>query len=155
MVFEKMYNSTYYSFFQPTFGSFIQSYPLTYLFIVSFVITLITTIAYKYLTNQVLMKSLKEEGKSLQAEMKQHKDNPTKLMELQQKSLVKTGQYFKHSMKSSLITIIPIIFIFQWLGKAYKGIDLNFLGLINSWFWVYLILIFALSPILRKLLKVH
>ncbi len=122
---------------------------------ISFFITLVITIAYKYLTDQNLMKSLKEDTKRLQAEMKLHRDNQSKMLEINKEAMEKNMKYMMHSLKPNIVTIIPLLLIFGLLGNAYKGLNLNFLGFIDGWIWVYIIASVASSIILRKLLKVH
>ena len=105
------------------------------LILVSFIITAMITLAYKFLTDQKLMKELKAEMKSMQKEMKEFKDHPEKMMSLQKDVMSKNMKYMMQSMKPTLFTFIPIIVIFGWLRAYYKGLgdpDVLF-GL--SWFW--------------------
>ena len=67
--------------------------PLIAVILISFIISIVMLFAYKKLTDQSLLKRLKDEIKELQAEMKTLKDKP-----------------------DNLFTIIPIIFIFGWLN---------------------------------------
>ncbi|NQU98350.1 DUF106 domain-containing protein [Candidatus Woesearchaeota archaeon] len=85
--------------------------------IISFVLTLIITLVYKYATDQTLMKKLKAEMKELQKEMKRLKDNPQKAMVHQKKMMQKNMKYMKHSFKPTLYTFVPIIIIFGWLNS--------------------------------------
>ncbi len=152
MVFESFSNSTMlYNIVRPASVA-VQTLILIG---ISFFITLIITVAYKYFTDQNLMKSLKEDTKRLQSDMKNHKDNPTKMMEIQKEAMEKNMKYMMHSFKPTLITLIPLLIIFAWLRNAYKGIDLNFLGFIHNWIWLYILVSIISSIILRKLLKVH
>lgn len=142
-------------FFDSIFGNMVKTAPLTTLIGISIVITFIVTIAYKYFTDQALMKSLKEDTKRLQSEMKNHKDNPTKMMEIQKEAMDKNLKYMMHSLKPTIITLIPLLIIFTWLRNSYKDLSLNFLGFIDSWIWAYIIVSLIASIALRKLLKVH
>lgn len=143
------------NFFNSIFGSLITSSPLSTLIGMSIFVTIIVTVAYKFFTNQELMKTLKEDGKRLQQEMKSHKDNPTKMMEIQKQALEKNMQYMMHSFKPTIITLIPLLIIFGWLRNTYKDLNLNFLGFIDSWLWTYILISIVASIVLRKLLKVH
>jgi len=89
--------------------------PFWALLIISVIFSLITNLAYKFFTDQHVMKQLKEDIKKSQEEMKKIKDNPSKVMEIQKKSMEKNFEYMKQSMKPTLITFIPIILIFGWL----------------------------------------
>src|SRR3989344_175353 len=126
------------SFFNLAFGFLIEWNPLTALIIISFILTALITIAYKYFTDQELMKSLKAELKSLQNEMKEAKHDTQKLMNLQKQSMEKNMKYMMNSFKPTLITLIPLLIIFSWMRNSFTNIELNFLG-INSWLWIYII----------------
>ncbi|MBI4447344.1 DUF106 domain-containing protein [Candidatus Woesearchaeota archaeon] len=126
------------------------------LIIISFILTLIVTLAYKFFTDQKLMKELKEEMKALQKEVKELKDHPEKMMEAQKKAMEKNMKYLMHSMKPTLITFIPIILIFGWLRQYYTAIgnpDLPPFGL--TWIWTYIIFSLVMSIALRKILKIY
>ena len=88
------------------------------LVILSFLITLLITIIYKYVTDQDRMKYLKKELKKLQAQMreKQKSGDLKSLKKLQAKMMPLNGELMKHSMKPTLYTFIPIIIIFGWLS---------------------------------------
>lgn len=134
----------------------IMNLPEPYgLLVVSFILTAVMTIIYKFMTDQKLMKELKEEMAALRKDMKTLKDNPAKMMEVQKKAMEKNMKYMMHSMKPTIITFLPIIIIFSWLRSYYEvlGNPKIFLGL--SWIWAYIIFSFAISIALRKLLKIH
>ncbi len=84
--------------------------------VLALIVSIISTVAYKYLTNQDLMKRLKSEMKELQAEMKLLKKEPAKMMEVQKRSMETNMKYMTQSFKPTLITFIPIILIFTWMS---------------------------------------
>ena len=86
------------------------------LIIVSLLVSLLVTFIYKFVTDQEEMKRLKTELKDYQKQMKESKESPEKLIELQKKAMSVNMQYMKHSFKPTLITFIPIILIFGWLN---------------------------------------
>ena len=90
--------------------------PLILIVAVSFIITLISTLAYKFLTNQGRMKELKDGIKKHQDEMKKHKENPKKMMEVQKQAMQKNMEYMSHSFRPMIFTFLPIILIFGWLN---------------------------------------
>ncbi len=143
------------SFFNMIFGKLIELSHLWALVIIATILTFLVTIVYKYATDQTLMKGLKDETKSLQKQMKEHKDNPSKMMEIQKQAMEKNMKYMMHSFKPMIITFIPIIIIFGWLKNTYTGVELNFLGFIDSWLWTYIIISIIASLILRKFLRVY
>jgi uncharacterized membrane protein (DUF106 family) len=142
------------NFFNSIFGFLISWNPLGALIIISFLLTLLITIAYKYFTDQELMKSLKAELKSLQQEMKEAKHDTEKVMQLQKVSMEKNMKYMMKSFKPTLITLVPLLIVFSWLRATFTQLELNFLG-INSWIWIYIIFSIIFSIILRKLFRVH
>lgn len=104
----------------PVFYPLLKLGPLWAVLIISFVVSLLITIVYKYVTDQNLMKQLKDEMKELQKEMKELKNEPQKAMEVQKKAMDRNFKYMGHSLKPTLITFIPIIIIFGWLN-AHMG----------------------------------
>lgn len=131
--------------------------------LISAVLTLLITLAYKYLTDQEKMKELRSEQKRLQEESKNHKDNKEKFAELQKESLKISMEYFRHSMKPTLYTFIPLILIFGWVRNLYPAIEgvktvlipLPFLSGGLGWLGTYILSSILFSTIFRKLLKVH
>src|SRR3990167_6922652 len=97
----------------PVFMPLLNLGPFWALVIISFVLSLLMTLIYKLVTNQDEMKRLKDEMKEHQ---KQMKENPEKIGELQKKAMSANLEYMRHSFKPTLITFIPIILIFGWLG---------------------------------------
>ena len=140
------------NFFNLIFGWAVNISPLTGMIVISFILTLIVTLVYKWTTDQVMMKSLKDELKQHQKEMKDHKGDPKKMMEIQGKAMEKNMKYFMHSLKPMLITFIPLILVFGWLKENYDGVEVLF-GL--SWIWSYIIFSIIFSIILRKVMKVY
>lgn len=103
----------------------IKSFPpIVAIFLVSLAISFLVTIVYKLTTNQKFMKALHADMKSLRDEIKTAKD-PSQATELNKRLMEKTMQQIMHSMKSTFITIIPIFFIFGWMGNnmAYSNIE--------------------------------
>lgn len=130
--------------------------------LISGVLTLLITLAYKYLTDQERMSHLKSEQKRFQEEMKNNKDNKEKLMELQKQSLQLSWEYMRHSWKPMLYTFIPIILIFGWVKTLYPDINGIKTVLIPfplfggfGWLGTYIISSIIFSMIFRKILKVH
>ena len=111
----------------PVFGPLLKLPILTAVAILSTLVSLLITVIYKFATDQNLMKQLKGEMKELQAEMKELRNNPEKMMEVQKKSMQTNSKYMMQSMKSTLITFIPIILIFGWMNAniAFEPISPN------------------------------
>ncbi len=71
------------SFLDPVFNPLMNIIPTPWnLIIFSLALSVAMTLAYKYITDQKLMKELKDEMKIYQNEMKEFKDNPEKMLNL-------------------------------------------------------------------------
>lgn len=90
------------------------------IFILSLVLSLITTLIYKFTTNQNVMKQLKDEIKELQKEANALKGNPSKALEVQKRMMATNSKYMMSSIKPMLITFLPIILIFGWMGSHFS-----------------------------------
>jgi uncharacterized membrane protein (DUF106 family) len=91
--------------------------PFWAILIISLVITLVTTLVYKFTTDQSKMKKLKDDMKGHQKKIKElSKSDPQKAMAIQQQAMQQNMEYMKHSFKSTLYTFIPLILIFGWLS---------------------------------------
>ena len=91
------------------------------------------------------MKEIKDKQKRLREEMKQYKDNPTKMMEINKQMMEDMPEQLKHSFKPMLVTIIPLLILFNWLRATFA-----ITAIAGSWFWWYIISSIAFSMILRK-----
>lgn len=99
----------------PIFGPLLRLPTLWAILIISFSLSLLITLVYKWMTDQTLMKTLKEDIKKFQKEMKEFKEDPKKVMEIQKKAMETNMKYMMHSMKPTLVTFLPLIIIFGWL----------------------------------------
>jgi len=103
-------------FISPILDPLLNLHPLLAIVILSFSISLIITLVYKFTTNQKLMKDLKTEMKEFQKEIKELKAHPEKAMAVQKKSMQTNMKYMSHSMRSTLFTMLPVIIIFGWMN---------------------------------------
>ncbi|MBN2367404.1 DUF106 domain-containing protein [Candidatus Woesearchaeota archaeon] len=101
----------------PVLGWLLYLDPALAILIVSLIVSLITSLALKLLTDQTLMKDLKEEQKELQKEMKELKNNPNKLAKVNERFMETNMKYMSHSMRPTLFTFLPIILVFGWLSS--------------------------------------
>ena len=118
------------SLLDPVFEPLLELDGFWVVTILSVGVSAIITLVYKFMTDQNLMKQLKNEMKELQKEMKELRNNPEKMMEVQRQVMQTNSKYMMQSMKSTLITFIPIILIFGWMNAhiAYEPIrpDIDF-----------------------------
>jgi len=140
-------------FFSLTLGPFSSWSPAGSLLIISFILTLLTTLIYKYTTDQELMKTFKEESKKIQQEMKLLKNDPNKMMEKNKEMMEKNMKVMKQSFKPLIYTFIPFAIIFFGLRNIYEPFGKILFGL--SWIWIYIISSVIFSIIMRKVLKVY
>lgn len=110
--------------FNPVFQPLLNFSPLLALIVLAFLISLLITLVYKYFTNQDEMKRLKDQQKDFQTKMKELRSKPEEMMKVQKEAMKINFEYMKHSFKPTLITMIPIIIIFSWMGAhlAYEPI---------------------------------
>ncbi len=115
----------FYDFLNVIFAPLLKLPDTFAVIILAFLVSLIITVVTKYVTDQQLMKRMKEESKELQKQFKEARSNPQKLVELQKKQSEMMIQQFKHSFKPTLITIIPLLLIFTWMSSifAYESIN--------------------------------
>jgi uncharacterized membrane protein (DUF106 family) len=125
----------------------MTNYPKISIAAFSILVTLISTLVQKWLTNQEHLKSLKKRQKEIQKELKGCKDGCV-MKELNAEMMKLTGVMFKSSMKPMFVTIIPFLILFSWLRSVYVPL----LG--NGWIWYYLGYSVVASMILRKVMKI-
>ena len=145
--------STVHAVFDPTLGNLLDIHLQIGFVILSALISFFITLVYKYTTDQEMLKEIKKEQKIVQAQMKEFRDNPQKLLELQKKSMELIGKSLPITMRPSLYTIVPIILLFRWFGDYFISQPGHIFGM--SWFVAYLVFAIVFTSLFRSLLKVH
>ncbi|MBD3354642.1 DUF106 domain-containing protein [Candidatus Woesearchaeota archaeon] len=109
----------------PVFSPLLKLPSLWAIMLISLLVALLITLIYKWMTDQHLMRKLKEDIKNFQKQMKELKDKPQEVMKVQKRAMQTNMKYMMHSLKPTLITFIPIIIIFSWLNAnlAYEPIN--------------------------------
>jgi uncharacterized membrane protein (DUF106 family) len=130
-----------------TLTEFISAYPILSLMLVSLVVTFVSSLAQKWLTNQEHLRNLKKRQKEIQQELKNCKDE-CHLKELNSEILSITGVMMKSSMRPVLVTAIPFLILFYFLRTEYVAL----LG--NWWIAYYIISSIVFSLIIRKILDI-
>jgi uncharacterized membrane protein (DUF106 family) len=125
----------------------LSLYPKTSLIIIALLITLVSTLVTKWLTNQEHLNGLKKRQKEIQNELKNCKGDECKMKELNMEMLQITGTMMKSSFKPLLITFIPFLILLYWLRTFYTPL----IG--GSWFWYYLVTGLVSSMAFRKIFK--
>jgi uncharacterized membrane protein (DUF106 family) len=145
--------TTVHLLLDPTAGALLSWHRTSgFLLFVAF-LTLITTLAQKYGTDQQAIKALREEQKLIQQQLKEHRADPAKQMELSKKSMELVMESMPLTMKPVIYTTVPFILFFRWFDDYFKAYPGEILGM--SWFWAYLLFAIIFSTLFRKILKVH
>ena len=117
-------------------------------------IAILMTLIQKYATDQKTLREMKKEQKVLQGEIKEAREHPEKMMELQKKQFAFLPRMMKLSMRTMVYTAIPLILFFRWFMDYFDVLgNVKFFGFL-SWFWFYLLGSIIFSSILRKIFKV-
>jgi len=143
----------FHSIFDPTLGAILNWNVFWGMAFITFVLSIITTLVQKYGTDQKTLSEMKKRQKEIQKEMKEYRDHPQKILELNKESMGFMGEMMKISMGSVVYTIVPFILLFRWFVDYFSILDIKFLGFL-SWFWFYILTSLVFSSILRKILKV-
>ena len=128
-------------------ATFMGMNPKPSIIVVAVVVTLISTLLTKWLTNQDHLRALKKRQKEIQGELKKCNGDECKMKALNAEIMQITGAMMKSSFKPLYITFIPFAILFFWL----KGIFIPIMG--TSWFWWYLGSSLVTSMALRKILN--
>ncbi len=105
------------SLLDPVFGPLLNINPFWAIMTISLVLATLITLVYKWMTDQHLMRTLKEDIKGFQKQMKELKHDPKKVMQVQKRAMETNMKYMMHSMKPTLVTFIPLIIIIGWLSS--------------------------------------
>ena len=153
--------------------------PMLTIFVISLIISLITTLAQKLLVDQDEMKEIQDEMKAYQKEMKEAQmsgDNRqmAKLQAKQGDVMAKQSKMMKMSFKPMIVTFIPILLVFYWMAQSvvsktivslppavyytlltplwhmFYGPPTTTLPYAVGWLGWHILCTFALSQILRK-----
>ena len=127
--------------------------------VISFVLSLISSLIYKFFTNQEKIKELRLKAKEYQQQMKESRSQPDKMLDIQKESMQVTMQMFRQNLKPMAITLIPFLLVFSWLNSVYpRGVTVLTLpgvGWTLGFIGTYLIFSIIFSIIIRKVLKIH
>jgi len=136
--------------------------PVWAIMLISLILSLITTLVYKFLTDQKVMRELREQMKKYQEQIKNARDDPQKVLELQNKIMDLNSKYMKQNLKPMLATLIPFIIVFKILNSIYAGVPViplpfkmpitgnPFIG----WIGTYIIFSMLFTTIFRKIFKI-
>lgn len=102
------------------FGWTLSYQPVVSIVLISFILSFLITVLYKFATDQKEMRRLKDELASYQKRMKELKGQPEKLLEVQKQAMAVNMKYMRNSIKVTLITFIPMILILGWMDARFS-----------------------------------
>lgn len=106
----------FYELLNPVLNPLLNLGAFTTILIISIIVSLLTTLIYKYTTDQKKLKYLKGETKAYQEKLKNLKDKPDKALQVQSEMMKLNAEYMKASFKPMFFTIIPALLFLGWLG---------------------------------------
>jgi uncharacterized membrane protein (DUF106 family) len=128
--------------------AFIQANPRLSIILISIVVSFFISLINYLVLDKEKVRALREKQKTLNEEMKKHKDNPQKMMEIQKEMFSHMGENLRHSFKPMIITTIPLLIVFGLI----RG-EFNETTLASTWIWYYIGASIIASIFFRKLFK--
>ena len=131
--------------------------PLFGIIFISFILSAISSLSWKFLTDQDVLKALREKNTKMREELKKYKDDAKKVAELNAKmakdALEDMKTQYKQSLKPMIVTLVPFALAFIWIRKTYEPLGHIFFtfGGIGT----YIIFSIVFSMIIRKVMKVY
>ena len=142
-------------------GVFVWMPNILEILVIATGLSLAMTFAYKYLTDQAVMRELKSEIDRLKKKMKDNRRDPEAMQAVQKEMMPLNLKYLKLSMKPTLITLLPFLLIFMGLRSIYGEAvivplpwTLPLIGSSLEWIGTYIILSLILTTVFRKALRV-
>ena len=129
------------------FTEILQKYPEVSIIVLATAVSLVSIIITKYVTNQNRLKELKSRQKELSKLSKEFRTDIKKVTEINKEMMELSMEMMKHSFKPMIITLIPLLLLFWWVGQTFATV-------LPKWIWYYIIAGIASSLIFRKLMKV-
>jgi len=127
--------------------------------IISVLVSILSNLAYKYATDQAMIKQVREDIKKHQESLKAQTD-PQKKLEIQSQITSLSMKLMPQTFKPMLVTIVPFLIIFTFLNKLYTNVPIIPLSFDLfgkpwlGWFGLYLIFSLVFMQVFKKLLKV-
>jgi len=126
----------------------IQANPRVSIILISIIVSFFISLVNYLVLDKEKVRELRGKQKALSEEMKKHKDNPQKMMEIQKEMFSHMGENFRHSLKPMIITTIPLLVVFGLI----RG-EFNTTTLASTWIWYYIGASIIASLFFRKLFK--
>jgi uncharacterized membrane protein (DUF106 family) len=132
------------------------------IFILSLGLSLLMTLASKFLVNQQEMKKAKKDMEFFRdkASKAQKAGDLKKSNEYMSEMMKASSRQFRHNMKPMLFSFVIVILAASWFAVSYADVkilsplNIPLIGNELTWFWWYIIIVLPFSTIFRKLLDV-
>jgi len=136
--------------------------PYQEIFLLSLGLSLLMTLASKFLANQQEMKKAKKDMEFFRekASKAQKAGDLKKSNEYMSEMLKASQKQFRHNMKPMMFSFLIVILAASWFATTYADakilspVNIPFLGNELNWFWWYILIVLPFSTIFRKLLDV-
>ena len=112
---------------------YIESSPKMSIIVIALLVAIFTTTVRYYMTDREKMKVIRARQKELRKDLKNFRDNPEKMMEINKQMMEDMPEQMKQSFKPMIITLIPLLILFKWLWSAYELTSLS-----GTWLWWYI-----------------
>jgi uncharacterized membrane protein (DUF106 family) len=129
-------------------NEFIQTNPRISIGILAMAVSFFISAINSLLLDKVKVKGMKNRQKEINKQIKENKHDQEKMMELQKELLSHSMENMKHSFKPMLITLIPVLIVFNWIRESFSSTIIS-----SSWLWYYLGFALFFSIFFRKLFK--
>ncbi len=106
------------TFIDSILSPLLQLPQIAAILLVALCASLIMTLAYKWMTDQTLMRALREELKKYQKQMKETSDT-SQMLALQKKAMDANMKYMVNTLKPTLLTMLPLLLVFGWLSAHF------------------------------------
>ena len=132
-------------------------------FVASVVLSIIIVVLTRIITNPEDIRKIKKEMKFYSDKVKeaQKSGDAAKVKQFTDGMLKASQKQLRHSIKPMFISIIIFMIAIWWLGGQFAELvipipfSMPFIGYELNWFWWYVLVTFAASMSLRKLLGVE
>ncbi|USN45911.1 MAG: DUF106 domain-containing protein [Candidatus Woesearchaeota archaeon] len=94
------------------------------LIVLTALLSIISTLATKYFTDQTKIKEHRKKIKAQQKKLKEARDDPKKAMKIQKEMMALQSELMKGSFRPVFITMIPFLLIFSWLNASVAYVPL-------------------------------
>ena len=129
-------------------NEFIQTNPRISIGILAMVVSFFISAINSLLLDKIKVKGMKDRQKEINKQIKENKHDQEKMMELQKELFSHSMENMKHSFKPMLITLIPVLIVFNWIRESFSSTIIS-----SSWLWYYLGFALFFSIFFRKLFK--